>query len=100
MGRMKVHELAKELNMQSKVLVEKLIELKYDVKSHMSILEEEDVEKIKNQLKGGKESQKKDAPKKEKKPIAPVIIRREVTRIESKEKELDLLLSQWYDLSN
>ena len=87
MGRMKVHELAKELNMQSKVLVEKLIELKYDVKSHMSILEEEDVEKIKNQLKGGKESQKKDAPKKEKKPIAPVIIRREVTRIESKEKE-------------
>ena len=31
MGRMKVHELAKELNMPSKELVDKLIELKYDM---------------------------------------------------------------------
>ena len=51
MGRMKVHELAKELNMTSKELVEKLNDLKYDVKSHLSILEDSDVEKIKKQLK-------------------------------------------------
>ena len=35
MGKMKVYELAKELGMQSKELVEKLIDLKYDIKNHM-----------------------------------------------------------------
>ncbi|MBR3887747.1 MAG: translation initiation factor IF-2 [Clostridia bacterium] len=85
MGRMKVHELAKELNMQSKELVDKLVELKYDVKSHLSVLEDEDVAKIKKQLKGksasGNNESDKAPAKKEKKPIAPVIIRREVTRV-------------------
>ena len=86
MGKMKVYELAKELGMPSKELVEKLIDLKYDVKNHMSILEEADIDKIRKQLKVGKEP-KKDNAKKEKKPIAPVIIRREVTRIETEEPE-------------
>ena len=90
MGRMKVHELAKELNMTSKELVEKLVDLKYDVKSHLSILEDNDVEKIKKQLKTKKAEvapkEDKTAAKKEKKPIAPVIIRREVTRIETVEE--------------
>ena len=104
MGKMKVHELAKELNMQSKELMDKLIKLKYDVKSHLSTLEDADVEKIRKQLKKEgssvapndkkKEEEKsgavsgrntaekeKTATKKEKKPIAPVIIRREVTRV-------------------
>ena len=86
MGKMKVYELAKELGMQSKELVEKLIDLKYDIKNHMSILEEADIDKIRKQLKVGKEP-KKDNAKKEKKPIAPVIIRREITRIETEEPE-------------
>ena len=86
MGKMKVYELAKELGMQSKELVEKLIDLKYDIKNHMSILEEADIDKIRKQLKVGKEP-KKDNAKKEKKPIAPIIIRREVTRIETEEPE-------------
>ena len=91
MGKMKVHELAKELNMQSKELLDKLIEMKYDVKSHLSTLEDTEVDKIKKQLKSsGSDSAPKDAknaaPKKEKKPIAPVIIRREVTRIETQEE--------------
>lgn len=89
MGRMKVHELAKELNMTSKELMDKLIKLNYNVKSHLSTLEEDEVEKIKKQLKennfnsASNGKNEKDIPKKEKKPIAPVIIRREVTRIES-----------------
>ena len=89
MGKMKVHELAKELNLTSKELVEKLIDLKYDVKSHLSILEDSDVEKIRKQLKTKSKKAEvapkddKTAAKKEKKPIAPVIIRREVTRIET-----------------
>ena len=90
MGRMKVHELAKELNMTSKELVEKLVDLKYDIKSHLSILEDSDVENIKKQLKTKKvdvaPKDDKAAAKKEKKPIAPVIIRREVTRIETVEE--------------
>ena len=84
---MKVHELAKKLNMQSKELVEKLIELKYDVKSHLSIIEEEDVEKIIKKLGGGLDTSKKETQKKEKKPISPVIIRREVTRIEESKED-------------
>ena len=92
MGKMKVHELAKELNLTSKELVEKLIDLKYDVKSHLSILEDSDVEKIRKQLKTKSNKAEvapkddKTAAKKEKKPIAPVIIRREVTRIETIEE--------------
>ena len=87
MGKMKVHELAKELNMQSKELVEKLIELNYNVKSHMTTLEEEEVARIRKQLKGNNSNatEKNSTPKKEKKPIAPVIIRREITRIESED---------------
>ena len=79
MGKMKVHELAKELNMQSKELIDKLIELKYNVKSHLSTLEPDEVEKIKKQLNknGAPTDSKNGVAKKEKKPIAPVIIRRE-----------------------
>ena len=94
MGRMKVHELAKELNMTSKELMDKLIKLKYNVKSHLSTLEEDEVEKIKKQLKENnsnstsKSKDEKEVPKKEKKPIAPVIIRREVTRIESSNPQI------------
>lgn len=94
MGKMKVHELAKELNMASKELLDKLIKLNYNVKSHLSTLEEDEVAKIKKQLKGNSlnsaSSTKKenDAPKKEKKPIAPVIIRREVTRIDSNSSQI------------
>ena len=94
MGRMKVHELAKELNMTSKELMDKLIKLNYNVKSHLSTLEEDEVEKIKKQLKennfnsASNGKNEKDIPKKEKKPIAPVIIRREVTRIESSNPQI------------
>ncbi len=92
MGKMKVHELAKELGMQSKELVDKLIKLKYDIKSHLSTLEDEEVEKIRKQLKGDNikvsdSKTQKENVKKEKKPVAPVIIRREVTRIETVNEE-------------
>ncbi len=81
MGKMKVHELAKELGMSSKVLLDKLIEMKYDVKSHMSTLEDSEVEKITETFKN--KSNVSNEQKKNKKPMSPVIIRREVTRIEA-----------------
>lgn len=45
---MKVHELAKELNIESKELIKKIKELDIDVKNHLSVLTEEQVEKVKN----------------------------------------------------
>ena len=53
MGKMKVHELAKELGLQSKDLMEKISELGIEVKSHLSTLEESEVKKIKSSLSKG-----------------------------------------------
>ena len=115
MGKMKVHELAKELKLSSKEFMEKLEEMGIEVKSHMSSLEEDEVAKIKKNL-GKKSSSKKneepksekakadkpkverikadkpkaadnDVNKKDRKPITPVIIRREVTRVTTSEPE-------------
>ena len=89
MGKLKVHELAKELGMQSKELVDKLTNMGYDVKSHLSTLEDSEVKEIKNKMKkdDSNTAPEKVQMKKEKKPIAPVIIRREVTRIENTSEE-------------
>ena len=85
MGKMKVYELAKELGMSSKDLTDKLTSMKYDIKNHMSSLEDSDVEKIRKQF-GKSKNDDADANKKNKKPaMSPVIIRREVTRVESNE---------------
>ncbi len=43
---MKVHELAKELNIESKELIKKIKELNIDIKSHLSILTEDQVENV------------------------------------------------------
>lgn len=45
---MKVHELAKELKIENKELIKKIKELDIDIKNHLSILTEEQVEKVKN----------------------------------------------------
>ena len=110
MGKMKVHELAKELKLSSKEFMEKLEEMGIEVKSHMSSLEDDEVERIKKNIgkKSSKKSESKEvkksaetesAPKKERKqaeselakkerkPITPVIIRREVTRVTTSEVE-------------
>ena len=42
----KVHELAKEMNINSKELLEKAHQLGIDVKSHMSALTDADIDKI------------------------------------------------------
>ncbi len=47
---MKVHELAKELKLSSKDLLEKLKKLRVDAKSHMTGLDEETVQRIKKAI--------------------------------------------------
>ena len=88
MGKLKVHELAKELGMPSKELVDKLISMKYDVKNHMSTLEDSDVEKIRKQFNSLKKDSVDSSKKAKKAPMSPVIIRREVTRIETNDESI------------
>ena len=46
LGRIKLYDIAKELNIPSKELVDLAIKLKMDVKSHLSAISEEDAEKL------------------------------------------------------
>ena len=50
MAKIRVYEFARTLNMQNKILLEKLREMDIDVKSHMSSLDEETVARIKEKL--------------------------------------------------
>ena len=46
MAKKRVHELAKELNIDNKELINKLTEMGITVKSHMSALEDKDIQNI------------------------------------------------------
>ena len=83
MGKMKIHELAKEIDKTSKDIIAVAQELGIEAKSHMSSLEEKDIERIKKKLSGDKvETKNKKEEVKEqkeaKKESSPVIIRRQV----------------------
>ena len=68
MGKMRVHELAKELGKENKDILEALEGLGVQVSSHMSTVDEEVCEKIK------KKFEKKDGAKEEGKPKKKNII--------------------------
>ncbi len=50
MTRMRVHELAKELNMNNKDLIDRIVKLGIQVKNHMSTLTDSAVQKIRQQF--------------------------------------------------
>ena len=52
MANIRVYELAKDLNMTNKALLNKMKELKIEVKSHMSSLKDSDISKIKKKCLG------------------------------------------------
>ena len=54
MAKIRVYELAKELEMDNKVLMDTLREMNIEVKSHSSSLSEEEVSLIKGHLSGTK----------------------------------------------
>ena len=86
MGKIKLYELAKEMNVSSKELLEKAKKMGIDVKSHLSSLEYEDIKKLKSSNKTEsikKEEKKKNIPRKD----DPVIIRREVIIEEEKKQK-------------
>ena len=60
MAKMKVHELAKELNVQSKDVIEYLKNNKVEVASHMSVLDEKAASMVKNKFGKKDNTVKKD----------------------------------------
>lgn len=69
MAKVRVYELAKELNVTNKAFLNKLEAMKIEVKSHMSTLEDSTVAAIRKSM-SGKKKQKKDVKAK------PFVIRR------------------------
>jgi translation initiation factor IF-2 len=55
MAKTRVYELARDLNLTNKILLNKLSELDISVKSHMSALDDDVVDRIRNQIYGKKE---------------------------------------------
>ncbi len=68
MSKMRVHELAKELNKTSKELLEVLEKIGVEVKGHMSVLSDEEIAKVKAAL----TPRKKRPPEKKRKNIIQV----------------------------
>ena len=70
MAKIRVYELAKDLKMTNKALLSKMKELKIEVKSHMSSLQDSDISKIKKKCLGKPKKKKRDVE------IKPSVIRR------------------------
>ena len=83
MGKIKIYELAKELDVASKEIVDKAKELGIQVSSHLSRIDEAEADKIKKSYsnkvtnRDNKKEEKKETKKTTKKE-EPVIIRREI----------------------
>ena len=78
MGKIKIHEIAKKLGVNSKDVLEKAQELGLDVKTHMSSVDESEAKKI--EAKFSNNTTKKEVREKR---DNPVIIRREVIMTDS-----------------
>ena len=78
MGKIKIHEIAKKLGVNSKDVLEKAQELGLDVKTHMSSVDESEAKKI--EAKFSNNNTKKEVKEKR---DNPVIIRREVIMTDS-----------------
>ena len=92
LGKIKLYDIAKELDIPSKELVDLVNKLNINVKSHLSSVSEEQAETIKNEAKkiysktnNSKKEAKKSIDSKEKE-STPVIIRREVI-VEDEDKK-------------
>ena len=80
MGKTKIYDIAKELGLSSKEVLEIAQKLNIEAKSHLSSLEEDDVKKIKENVGKAKPTKKEEKKTNTEKKAndTPVIIRREV----------------------
>ena len=92
MGKIKIYEIAKKLNLTSKEVLDVAQKLNIDVKSHLSGVEEDEAKRIEEYFSANKSTkQEKQASNKgkaesKKEEKAPVIIRREVIISEEDEQ--------------
>ncbi|MFO7838336.1 MAG: translation initiation factor IF-2 [Desulfosalsimonadaceae bacterium] len=84
MAKLRVYELARELNMTNKTLLAKLQEMKVDVKNHMSTLDDEEAGRVKAELYGNDRKTESYEAKR----VKPNVIRRRRKRME-KQKPSD-----------
>ena len=102
LGKIKIHEIAKEVGLTSKEVIKIANDLGLDVTSHLSAIDEEQANKIKEKISGKQNAGKKEESnqnsknaKKDstssntKKNETPVIIRREVIISEEEEKKAE-----------
>ena len=94
MGKIKIHEIAKKLGLTSKEVLERAKQLKIEVKSHLSGVDEKQAKTIEDSFgqksyseKSNNKKEKTEKQVKEAKEDAPVIIRREVIISEEKKKQ-------------
>ena len=91
MGKIKIHEIAKKLNLTSKEILEIANKLNIEAKSHLSGVEEEEAKRIEEEIMKKSPNTKKvtdnKTVKKENKKETPVIIRREVSITEDESEK-------------
>ena len=85
LDKIKVHELAKKLKVNSKDVIEKASKLGIELKSHLSTITQEEAEKITKSM--GKTEKDKNEVKKEIVSDQPVIMRRTVIINDEDEKK-------------
>lgn len=85
MEKIKIHELAKKLNVETKVVLETAKKLEIEAKSHLSSITEDESKKIEKMIKGV--SKTKSMEKKKENNEEPVIIRRAVIINDEEEKK-------------
>ncbi len=81
-NKKRVYELARELNLTNKALLEKISELDLGISSHMSTLDEETEAKIRAHLLGGPKTEMEETR------IKPTVIRRRRKRVKPAEPQV------------
>ena len=102
MGKIKIHEIAKEIGLTSKEIIAKATELGIEAKTHMSGIDDKEAQKIKDAFNKNNKNEKKEdnkqvvkeKNKEEKKNESPVIIRREVIITDEEEKDRERQIKQ------
>ena len=83
MAKIRVYELARELNLKNKQLLEKIQELQIDVASHMSSLDDEAVDRIKQSMFGQRQGETLETR------VRPTVIRRRRKVVAEEEAEAE-----------
>ncbi|MGD9232566.1 MAG: translation initiation factor IF-2 [Desulfobacterales bacterium] len=83
MAKIRIYELARDLNMTNKMLLEKIRDMDVDVKSHMSSIDDETEARIRGKILGS------PAKEVEETRIKPTLIRRRKKRVRPKPVEIE-----------